>query len=715
MQDEAKKDEGIEMSSALGSQPVKESDISGVSNPLEKDLEVKDAAARESTGSMLVRQISTNVSDFVYKSYHVMVPDKEEMYPWINVLLVALTVGTIEVLPVLMLAWSIPFKYDFLDSIQQQYGVVTMFEVNWAISVVLVVVGVLITRTTPIASGSGIPQLIAYLYNGKKLDKQLLSPQMVLVKMIGVVLGLTGGLVIGREGPAIAMGAGIADSTNRLINKSIRVVTGKKVPFDGYVKSNIVMMGATAGFASAFRAPIGGLLYCVEELATHWDIKSHMTVGAQTFFVAMVGAFVTQTIITEMSGGAGLEFSSIVIFSQEDADNNTGTGFEYVDIAMFVVLAVICGIISGIKTKMSNFCRGFPYRNDSRRTLLHVVMSAVIVSSVTAIVLSLGPLMYTRCRADEVAQDDDHRRLSGGGGERKFVRYTCPEGQHSQLASLSLTGEEAVIRHLLSRDGEEFELATLLIFFVMYYPLTLIVKVLPIPMGSFVPNLLLGSLTGRIVGLIAQFIFPDSIISPPGVYALVGAGATLSAWTRTMTAIVVTLLEVSGDMGLSKPLILAVIISRGIAMRIAHHSFTHELFYVLVDPHNATGGSILHPNDWQKPPKDGKMIRRMSSDGSMGSVGSEVDEPMMAIMPRKLITSNNHGVPDIDSDDEDVLPHQRVPSSEPITKDDSYVPQSSGDKDDVIKARRALSMGTVSTEALVKASHTQNQNTEITI
>lgn len=713
MQDEAnKEDDGIEMNSSLKhSEPLKESDIS--SSQEKEQLEADDA--RESHSANIVRQMSNGISGFLQKSYHVMVPDREEMYPWINVLLVALTVGTIEVLPVLCLAWSIPLKYDFLDTIMRKYGAVTMFEVNWAISVVLVVLGVLITRTTPIASGSGIPQLIAYLYNGKKLDKQLLSPQMVLVKMIGVVLGLTGGLVIGREGPAIAMGAGIADSTNRLINKSIRLVTGKKVPFDGYVKSNIVMMGATAGFASAFRAPIGGLLYCVEELATHWDIKSHMTVGAQTFFVAMVGAFVTQTIITEMSGGAGLEFSSIVIFSQEDADNNTGTGFEYVDIAMFVVLAVICGIISGIKTIMSNYCRGLPYRSDNRRTLLHVVLSAVVVASITAVVFSLGPMMYTRCRLDEAHADDDHRRLAGGGGERKFVQYTCPEGEHSQLASLSLTGEEAVIRHLLSRDGEEFELATLLIFFVMYFPLTLIVKVLPIPMGSFVPNLLLGSLTGRIVGLVAQEIFPDSIISPPGVYALVGAGALLSAWTRTMTAIVVTLLEVSGDMGLSKPLILAVIISRGIAMRIAHHSFTHELFYVLVDPHNATGGSILHPNDWQKPAKDGKILRRMSSEGSVVSIGSDMDEPMVCSQQRKLITSNNHGLPDHDSDDDDDLPHQRVPSSEPMTRDDFHLPQGGADNKDVIQARRALSMGTVSTKTIVKANYDQNQNFEMTI
>lgn len=528
----------------------------------------------------------------------------------------------------------------------------------------LVVFGVLLTKTTPIASGSGIPQIIAYLFNGKKLDKQIFSPEMVLVKMIGVTCGLTGGLVIGREGPAIAMGAGIADSTNRLINKTIRVVTGKKIPFDGQVKSNIVMMGATAGFASAFRAPIGGMLYCVEELATHWDIKSHMTVGAQTFLVATVAAFSTATMISLLSGGAGLEFSSIVIYDENDVKDNKGTGFEYIDIPMFVALAIACGAIAGLNTKLSCWFRGYPFKDPSRRTVPMLVFYSVMVASVTALVLSLGPLVRTNCRDDGSGGDDhseegdDHRRsLSGGGGERNFVQYNCPDGQYSQLASLSLTGEEAVIRHLLSRDAEEFDIQTLCIFFVFYFPLTLLTKLLPIPAGSFVPNLLLGALTGRIFGELSQLIFPNDIISAPGVYALIGAGATLSAWTRTMMAIVVTLLEVSGEMGLAQPLIMAVIISRSVANAIAHHSFTHELFYVLVDD-GSNGSTILHPNDWEKPEsKKKKKLKQQKIEGINSSDPDALDETLR----RQWKPSLNHGVAEMDSEDEDDHDPQESP------------------------------------------------------
>ena len=400
-----------------------------------------------------------------------------------------------------------------------------------------------------------------------------------------------------------------------------------------------------------------------------------MTVGAQTFLVATVAAFSTATMINVLSGGAGLEFSSIVIYDENDVKDNKGTGFEYIDIPMFMALAVVCGIVSGINTKMSNWMRGYPFRDASRRTMPRLVMYSFAVATVTAVFLSLGPLIRTRCRDDgsNDQPDDDHRRfLSGGGGSRAFVQYTCPDGQYSQLASLCLTGEEAVIRHLLARDAEEFDIQTLCIFFLLYFPLTLLTKLLPIPAGSFVPNLLLGALTGRIFGEISQLIFPDDIISAPGVYALIGAGATLSAWTRTMMAIVVTLLEVSGEMGLAQPLILAVIISRSVATGIAHHSFTHELFYLLVD--DGTGGSgstILHPNDWMKP--ESKKRRDSINNASI----EETDEQVGTTGPRQWKPSLNHGATHMDSDDED---DHHAPQEGPQIR--VRLPSTAGEDDD---------------------------------
>ena len=123
---------------------------------------------------------------------------------------------------------------------------------------------------------------------------------------------------------------------------------------------------------------------------------------------------------------------------------------------------------------------------------------------------------------------------------------------------------------------------------------------MPVACGTFVPNLLMGSLVGRIVGELVLYIAPDpQYVSLPGVYALIGAGSMLGAWTRTMIAVVITIVEISGDVGIVIPLVFATLISRSVATRLVEHSYTHFLFYRLIDadPHDETAG-FLHPNDW---------------------------------------------------------------------------------------------------------------------
>jgi H+/Cl- antiporter ClcA len=366
------------------------------------------------SAAQVLESIATNVKTLITP------PRQEDVYPWMNVVLIAVTVGTIEYLPAAALAWTIPQKYDFLDWVINNYGVGIMTVVNIALCVACVVASVLITSLVPAASGSGIPPLIAYLFNGKMTNKYLLSVRMVIVKMIGVVLAISGGLAIGREGPAIHIGAAVGDLTNRLINKTIRLVTGKKIKFDGGVKCNVVMMGATAGFASAFRSPVGGLMYCVEEIASHWDIKSHMTTGAQTFLAAAVAAFVTDFIIRLTNDNNTIQFSSIIIFDGTDVALFEGAIYTYLDLPGFLAIAIVCGALAGYTTKASNYLRAWRYQTAYRQQLWVVVRDAVLVAGLTALVFSMESLLYEHCKGvPEDDQDDGHRRLSGGGGERQ--------------------------------------------------------------------------------------------------------------------------------------------------------------------------------------------------------------------------------------------------------------------------------------------------------
>jgi len=170
----------------------------------------------------------------------------------------------------------------------------------------------------------------------------------------------------------------------------------------------------------------------------------------------------------------------------------------------------------------------------------------------------------------------------------------------------------------MARDDNRFALLELIVFVVFYIPLVILPMGIKVPCGSFVPNLLLGSLVGRIVGEICALLTGAGVvaklISSPGVYALVGASAMLGAWTRTMVAVVITLIEISGDVGLAVPLIFSVIIARQISINISHHSYTHEIYYEIVDSIPSEDGfKALHPSDWTEPTSSVPRLYRKST------------------------------------------------------------------------------------------------------
>jgi chloride channel protein, CIC family len=110
----------------------------------------------------------------------------------------------------------------------------------------------LVRRFAPETAGSGIPDLKAVVMGERQLDWKRVLP----IKFLSGVLGIGGGLTLGREGPTVQMGgaAGIMVST------WFRVKRG-----EGERKA-LVSAGAAAGLAAAFNAPLAGLIFVLEEL-----------------------------------------------------------------------------------------------------------------------------------------------------------------------------------------------------------------------------------------------------------------------------------------------------------------------------------------------------------------------------------------------------------------------------------------------------------------
>ncbi|MCL6263202.1 ClC family H(+)/Cl(-) exchange transporter [Craterilacuibacter sp. RT1T] len=109
----------------------------------------------------------------------------------------------------------------------------------------------LVLRFAPEAAGSGIQRVEAvWLGEIEPVKNHAFLP----VKFFGGILALASGHALGREGPVVQMGSAIGAYIGRYL---------KLPPSD---QRSLIAASAGAGLAVAFSAPLGGLLFTLEEL-----------------------------------------------------------------------------------------------------------------------------------------------------------------------------------------------------------------------------------------------------------------------------------------------------------------------------------------------------------------------------------------------------------------------------------------------------------------
>ncbi|KAG2469274.1 LTBP3 protein, partial [Polypterus senegalus] len=191
----------------------------------------------------------------------------------------------------------------------------------------------------PTSSASGLPEVIALL-NGAAINN-VFNLRTFLGVTISFILTVAAGMFCGPEGPMIILGAIVGSSFSQLESDIFRF----RLPIQRFRnladRSKFIMAGAGAGLASVFRAPVGGLLFTIEEVAFSGDIR----LAWQTFFCCMMAAFTTDILTSAFEGyvyqghfGIFQAAKSIVFWV-----NN----FEDMSILAFIP-AVIIGIIGGL-------------------------------------------------------------------------------------------------------------------------------------------------------------------------------------------------------------------------------------------------------------------------------------------------------------------------------------------------------------------------------
>jgi CIC family chloride channel protein len=154
--------------------------------------------------------------------------------------------------------------------------------VSYLLLVSLTVIGTLVAillvkKVAPETSGSGVHEIEGALDESRPLRWKRVIP----IKFIGSLFSLGSGLLLGREGPTIQLGANVG----KMIKDSLHL--------QDKVMNPLVSAGAAAGLASAFNAPLSGIIFVIEELHGHFrytffSVASIMVASSTADFVVRI-------------------------------------------------------------------------------------------------------------------------------------------------------------------------------------------------------------------------------------------------------------------------------------------------------------------------------------------------------------------------------------------------------------------------------------------
>ncbi|HEY3933888.1 MAG TPA: chloride channel protein [Gemmatimonadales bacterium] len=178
--------------------------------------------------------------------------------------------------------------------------------------------GFFLYRYFPDARGSGIPQTKAALY----IRDGRITLRTIFGKFFCCTTSLASGIALGREGPSVQIGAGIASVMARKLRLSSEQVRA------------LIPVGGAAALAAAFNTPIAAVLFSLEEIvgdlhapvlgsvvissATSW-ITLHLLLGDEPLFhvaayqLVSAGEFIAYAVLGVACGVASAAFCRLLL------------------------------------------------------------------------------------------------------------------------------------------------------------------------------------------------------------------------------------------------------------------------------------------------------------------------------------------------------------------------------------------------------------------
>ncbi|XP_008242835.1 PREDICTED: putative chloride channel-like protein CLC-g [Prunus mume] len=464
---------------------------------------------------------------------------------WILCFLVGLIVGLIGFCNNLAVENIAGIKFVITSNMMLKRRFLLAFIVFFFSNLALTLFASMITSfVAPVAAGSGIPEVKAYL-NGVDAPG-IFSIRTLFVKIVGSVSAVSSSLLIGKAGPMVHTGACVASLLGQGGSKKYGL-TWKWLRYfkNDRDRRDLVTCGSAAGIAASFRSPVGGVLFAFEEMASWW--RSALLWRA--FFTTAVIAIVLRALIDVcLSGKCGLFGTGGLIMFDVYSES---VSYHIVDVPPVLLLGFVGGILGSLyNSLLTKVLRIYNLINE--RGIIYKILIACTISIFTSCLL-FGLPWLASCRP---CPADAAEACPTIGRSGNFKKFQCPPDHYNDLASLIFNTNDDAIRNLFSKNTDsEFHFSSIIIFFVTCFFLSIFSYGVVAPAGLFVPVIVTGASYGRFVGML---VGSHSNLNH-GLYAVLGAASLLGGTMRMTVSLCVIILELTNNL-LLLPLIMVVLL-----------------------------------------------------------------------------------------------------------------------------------------------------------
>ncbi|GEQ72896.1 hypothetical protein JCM33374_g6584 [Metschnikowia sp. JCM 33374] len=403
-----------------------------------------------------------------------------------------------------------------------------------------VLAGVISYTRAPLGKQSGIPEIKLIIAGFNYYMDTYLGPSMLMYKIAGLVLVVSSGIWLGKEGPLVHIACCI-------LTVCFERIYGENKP-EG-LRRELLSAAVAAGIAVAFNSPIGGVLFVVELLPSYFTpikLMWNSFVSATIALVALYGF----KVFTD-----GKNFIDVALF-----DVSFGNfSWLFMETIPFILLGMVGGLYGhlytqtylrfshkrwkkALWTRLAAILRTSE-RNAAYAEIFLVALATALLTfplSMTKLPLSaLLKLLFTDCPTE----------TSPAATETNSANFMCGSSSSATMLKLAYVFIQG--------------------FFLSSYSYGL-----SLPGGVLMPSFVLGGTLGRLVGLLSQAIqnkigasafatcTAKSCIVSPSSYAVVGAAAFVTGITKLTLSVVVIIFELTGAVTYVLPIMIAVMTSK---------------------------------------------------------------------------------------------------------------------------------------------------------